>query len=295
MWITPDRVLYVGLIGAPSMRTMGSVNIYVAQQGAIRVRVVPADRRRGRGVRGRLRGTPAGAAEGTDRVRQDPVRRAHGVAARARAGDGGVPRGPHAPPTSSGATCCRATRRCGWTGRSPGRCAAAPSATSTRSSRRARTRRSSSTPLTDHRRILPIEKTGELLAAHPDFLLVISYNPGYQSVLKDLKPSTRQRFVSLEFDYPEAGRRGDDHRPRERRRPRRSPSAWPQIGRRCRHLREHGLRGGRQHAVAHLRRPARSSAASRPAGRATSPSRRRSATTSRCSRRCADIVDVLLP
>lgn len=56
--------------------------------------------------------------------------------------------------------------------------------------------------LTDHRRMLPIEKTGELLDAHPDFLLVISYNPGYQSVLKDLKPSTRQRFVSLEFGYP---------------------------------------------------------------------------------------------
>jgi len=56
--------------------------------------------------------------------------------------------------------------------------------------------------LTDHRRMLPIEKTGELLDAHPDFLLVISYNPGYQSVLKDLKPSTRQRFVSIEFDYP---------------------------------------------------------------------------------------------
>jgi nitric oxide reductase NorQ protein len=56
--------------------------------------------------------------------------------------------------------------------------------------------------LTDHRRVLPIEKTGELLDAHPDFLLVISYNPGYQSVLKDLNPSTRQRFVSLAFDYP---------------------------------------------------------------------------------------------
>lgn len=57
--------------------------------------------------------------------------------------------------------------------------------------------------LTDHRRMLPIEKKGELLDAHPDFLLVISYNPGYQSVLKDLKPSTRQRFVSLEFTYPD--------------------------------------------------------------------------------------------
>ncbi len=56
--------------------------------------------------------------------------------------------------------------------------------------------------LADHRRVLPIEKTGELLAAHPDFLLVVSYNPGYQTLLKDLKPSTRQRFVSLAFDYP---------------------------------------------------------------------------------------------
>lgn len=56
--------------------------------------------------------------------------------------------------------------------------------------------------LSDHRRLLPIDKTGELVPAHPDFLLVMSYNPGYQSVLKDLKPSTRQRFVSIEFDYP---------------------------------------------------------------------------------------------
>jgi nitric oxide reductase NorQ protein len=57
-------------------------------------------------------------------------------------------------------------------------------------------------PLTDHRRILPIDKRGEALVAHPDFLLVISYNPGYQSVLKDLKHSTRQRFVTIEFGYP---------------------------------------------------------------------------------------------
>ena len=57
-------------------------------------------------------------------------------------------------------------------------------------------------PLTDHRRILPVDKTGEILEAHPDFLLVLSYNPGYQSVLKDLKPSTRQRFVAIDFAYP---------------------------------------------------------------------------------------------
>lgn len=59
-------------------------------------------------------------------------------------------------------------------------------------------------PLTDDRRILPIEKLGKLLSAPDDFMLVISYNPGYQSVLKDLKQSTRQRFLSLEFDYPNA-------------------------------------------------------------------------------------------
>lgn len=57
-------------------------------------------------------------------------------------------------------------------------------------------------PLTDDRRILPIEKTGELLEAAAGFQLVISYNPGYQHAVKDLKPSTRQRFVALEFEYP---------------------------------------------------------------------------------------------
>ena len=57
-------------------------------------------------------------------------------------------------------------------------------------------------PLTDDRRILPIDRTGEELEAHPDFLLVASYNPGYQNILKTLKPSTRQRFVGLEFGFP---------------------------------------------------------------------------------------------
>lgn len=58
-------------------------------------------------------------------------------------------------------------------------------------------------PLTDDRRILSLEKKGEVLSAHPDFMLVMSYNPGYQSILKDLKQSTRQRFVALDFHYPE--------------------------------------------------------------------------------------------
>ncbi|NVK31381.1 MAG: CbbQ/NirQ/NorQ/GpvN family protein [Gammaproteobacteria bacterium] len=57
-------------------------------------------------------------------------------------------------------------------------------------------------PLTDHRRQMPLDKTGELITAHPDFQLVISYNPGYQSLMKDLKQSTKQRFGALDFDYP---------------------------------------------------------------------------------------------
>jgi nitric oxide reductase NorQ protein len=59
-------------------------------------------------------------------------------------------------------------------------------------------------PLTDHRRSLPLDKKGELVAAHPDFQLVISYNPGYQNLMKDLKQSTKQRFAGLEFDYAKA-------------------------------------------------------------------------------------------
>ena len=59
-------------------------------------------------------------------------------------------------------------------------------------------------PLADDRRTLPMEKLGQLVEAPPEFCLAISYNPGYQSVLKDLKQSTRQRFVALEFDYPSA-------------------------------------------------------------------------------------------
>ncbi|MGD2053220.1 MAG: CbbQ/NirQ/NorQ/GpvN family protein [Gammaproteobacteria bacterium] len=59
-------------------------------------------------------------------------------------------------------------------------------------------------PLTDHRRELPLEKKGELVKAHEDFQIVISYNPGYQSLMKDLKQSTKQRFGGMDFDYPNA-------------------------------------------------------------------------------------------
>jgi nitric oxide reductase NorQ protein len=57
-------------------------------------------------------------------------------------------------------------------------------------------------PLTDHRRAMPLDKKGEVVIAHPDFQLVISYNPGYQSLMKDLKQSTKQRFSAMVFDYP---------------------------------------------------------------------------------------------
>ena len=59
-------------------------------------------------------------------------------------------------------------------------------------------------PLTDERRVLPLDKRGELVRAHENFRLVVSYNPGYQSAAKDLKQSTRQRFGAIDFDYPEA-------------------------------------------------------------------------------------------
>ena len=61
-------------------------------------------------------------------------------------------------------------------------------------------------PLTDDRRILPLDKTGEEITAAPGFMLVASYNPGYQNILKTLKPSTRQRFISIDFDFPAPAR-----------------------------------------------------------------------------------------
>ncbi|MCP4959675.1 MAG: AAA family ATPase, partial [Actinomycetia bacterium] len=83
----------------------------------------------------------------------------------------------------------------------------------------------------------------EMLEAHPDFLLVISYNPGYQSIVKDLKPSTRQRFVSLEFDYPSPGAEaqiivaesGTDAD---------TAARLADIGAKTRNLREHGFEEG---------------------------------------------------
>ena len=98
-------------------------------------------------------------------------------------------------------------------------------------------------PLTDHRRILPVEKTGNIIEADDRFLLCISYNPHYQSALKDLKHSTRQRFISIEFDYPPvdveaeivAKESGCDEV---------QAHALARLGEKIRNLREHGLAEG---------------------------------------------------
>ena len=98
-------------------------------------------------------------------------------------------------------------------------------------------------PLTDHRRILPVEKTGQIIEADDRFMLCISYNPHYQSALKDLKHSTRQRFISVEFDYPpaeieaeivqkESGCTAED------------AMSLARLGEKVRNLREHGLGEG---------------------------------------------------
>ncbi len=92
--------------------------------------------------------------------------------------------------------------RPGSTAPSPRPSAPAPSATSTRSSRPARTPPSSCTPSPTTAAPLPLERLATTIPAHPDFLLVVSYNPGYQAAAKDLKPSTRQRFMAIEFTYP---------------------------------------------------------------------------------------------
>ncbi len=98
-------------------------------------------------------------------------------------------------------------------------------------------------PLTDHRRVLPIEKRGQIVEATGGFILVISYNPGYQSALKDLKHSTRQRFLAIEFGYPP--------RELEARIIEREAGVTPavamelaKLGEKVRHLKEHGLAEG---------------------------------------------------
>jgi nitric oxide reductase NorQ protein len=98
-------------------------------------------------------------------------------------------------------------------------------------------------PLTDDRRVLPVEKTGELVEAAPGFQLVVSYNPGYQHAMKDLKPSTRQRFVAIEFDYPAAAVEAEivAH---EGGVPRATAGALVELARRVRRLKTEGLAEG---------------------------------------------------
>ena len=98
-------------------------------------------------------------------------------------------------------------------------------------------------PLTDHRRILPVEKTGSIIEAHDRFLLCISYNPGYQSALKDLKHSTRQRFISIEFYYPPRDIEAEIIA-RESGCPPEQADSLAKLGEKIRNLEDHGLQEG---------------------------------------------------
>ena len=98
-------------------------------------------------------------------------------------------------------------------------------------------------PLTDHRRTLTIDKLGEVIDASEGFLLVVSYNPGYQSAMKDLKHSTRQRFVALEFNFPDEKRESQiiEH---ESGVASEIAQRLAKLGAKIRNLREHGLEEG---------------------------------------------------
>jgi nitric oxide reductase NorQ protein len=98
-------------------------------------------------------------------------------------------------------------------------------------------------PLTDDRRRLPIEKRGTVIEAPPEFMLVVSYNPGYQSILKDLKQSTRQRFVAMEFDYPSPEAEAEIVA-REGGIEEQTAQDLVKIGQKVRNLRGHGLEEG---------------------------------------------------
>lgn len=98
-------------------------------------------------------------------------------------------------------------------------------------------------PLTDHRRTLPLDKCGELVRAHADFQLVISYNPGYQSLMKDLKQSTKQRFGALDFNYPGAALESEIVA-RESGVDTETAARLVQIAHRARNLKGHGLDEG---------------------------------------------------
>jgi nitric oxide reductase NorQ protein len=96
-------------------------------------------------------------------------------------------------------------------------------------------------PLTDHRRQLPLEKKGQEIEAHEDFMLVISYNPGYQTVLKDLKPSTKQRFIGINFNYPNAEVERSIVRSEVPDLPEVLLNPLVAVGQRARTLKDHGL------------------------------------------------------
>ena len=98
-------------------------------------------------------------------------------------------------------------------------------------------------PLTDHRRLLPIDKRGEIIEAHKGFLMVLSYNPGYQSALKDLKHSTRQRFMAMEFNSPPPEQEAKIIQHESGASPEVSLSL-AKLGEKARNLKDHGLQEG---------------------------------------------------
>jgi nitric oxide reductase NorQ protein len=98
-------------------------------------------------------------------------------------------------------------------------------------------------PLTDNRRTLSVDKKNEIITADPGFMMVISYNPGYQSVLKDLKQSTRQRFISLDFDYPKMEKETQIVSHEGQIEPE-AAARLVSLARKIRNIREHGLAEG---------------------------------------------------
>ena len=244
--------------------------------------------RRDRALRSRLRRPDAGAAQGPDRMRQDPLRRVHGVAARrserCRPHHGRLPRGSHRQRPGRPLPDHKATRRSGSTGRSRRPCARAPSAISTRSSRRARTRPSSSIRSPTTAASCRSTRRGEILEAHPEFLLVHL-----------LQPRLPERAEGPEAHHPAALRRdrvrlsrtatGSENRRGRKRCRHRDGGKLVQLAHMTRNLKGSGLdEGASTRLLVHAAKLMRRGIAPRAACPARSP--RRSRTTPRCCARC---------
>ena len=186
----PNGLMHRRVKADLSQCSMSTVPFY-AEQG-----------RRVHAVRACLAPAVAAADQGPDRLRQNPLCRAHGGAPGPAAGHRVLPRRPERGRPGGPLPDWQRQHACGPTGRWRGPCARAPSVTSTRWWRRARTPPWCCTRWPTTGACCRSSAPAKQLAAPPGFMLVISYNPGYQNLLKGLKPSTRQRFVALSMDYP---------------------------------------------------------------------------------------------